>query len=268
MRKTDLQIVHVPAVPAFAPELTPEVVAQKEAALSASALIGRVSNASENDSAIGAMRDLKGLSNSLERQRKALTEPFIEAQRTLKRLVDSHRDELDRECGRLECLCKDFALAEHRRIKDEQEAQERELARIEMERQAALQRIEEDRLAAERAAAQAKTDAERKEAEAARLAAELKANQIEAQAEAMAALESRPVVITRAAGQSNRKQWKITQINDFQLLKARPDLVRKIEWDVVAIKQCLADGQKLPGVTAEEDLRVSVTGSGTKVIDV
>lgn len=266
--KLEIAIVNAPALPVFKPELNAAAIEEKEHALSIAALIGKVTNKAQNDAAVDAMRRLKNLSNAIERQRKEVTEPFIEAQRALKRMVDAHREELDRENGRLECLVKDFTIAEQRRIREEQEAQERELRRIEAEKQAELKRIadEQARLARE---AQAATDAAAKqaaEAEQARLAAE--AARVTELADHRAALESRPVEITKASGQVIRKQWVIQQINDLQLMRARPDLIRKVEWDMVAIKEILNSGQKLPGVCAVEDLRIGTRGGSMKAIDV
>ena len=136
-----IALANVPAVPAFQPDLSPTAIAEKENALASSALIGKVANQQQNDTAINAMKQLKFLSNSIERERKRLTDPFIEAQRAIKRAADTHIDELDREAGRIEMLVKDFALAEQRRIREEQEAQRRELERIERERQAEIMRI-------------------------------------------------------------------------------------------------------------------------------
>lgn len=277
--------------PKFA--LTPEAVQQKESALSLSALIGKVSNAAENDAAVKAMKALKGLSLTFERQRKALKEPLLEAGRQLDRAVNTERDDLERELGRLECLCKDFALEEQRRVREEQEAQQRELERIEREKQAELERIareqaEKERAAREAAEAAAKAAAEatnKKQREAAEKAAaeakrqaeeaaksaaqaESEKQRIQDEADRQARAEAKPIAVTRAAGQSNRKQWVIKQINDLQLMRARPDLIRKVEWDMVAIKELLNSGIKLPGVVAEEDLRVSVRGNSQPVIEV
>lgn len=242
--------------------------AQKEAVLADVALIGRVTNQRENDAATDAMKRLKALSSQFERERKAITEPLLEAQRELKRVVDVERDELDRECGRIECLVKDFALAEQRRIREEQEAQRRELERIEREKQAELKRIAEEQEKLEREAKAARDAAE---SEAIRLEAEkriaelaAKSQQVQEAADLAARIESKPVEITRSFGQQTRKVWVIKQINDFQLMKARPDLVRKIEWDIVAIKEILNSGQSLPGVVAEEDLRVGVRGKASQ----
>ena len=289
----DVLIVGTPAVPVFEPTLSADAIAAKEDALATSALIGKVTNRAENDAANNARKSLREVSGALDRQRKKMTDPFVEAQRLLIRTVEPHIDELKQEDARLELLVKDFTLAEQRRIREEQEAQQRELDRIERERQSELRRIQleqerveraarEAREAAERAAreatnkaqreaaakAQQEAEAKRKEAEASAALAAQQTQIVNERADLDARIESKPVEITRAHGQTNRKVWKITQINDFQLVRARPDLVRKIEWDMLAIKQLLADGVKLPGVTAEEDLSIGVRGKATKTIDV
>jgi hypothetical protein len=308
----EVLIVGTPALPVFEPSLSVEALAAKDGALATSALIGKVTNRAENDAANNARKALREVSGALDRQRKKMTDPFVEAQRLLIRTVEPHIDELKQEDARLEMLVKDFTLAEQRRIREEQEAQRRELERIEAERQAELLRIAREqaakeaelkrqqeeaerkerelREAAERAAREATTKKQREVAEAARIEAAKAAEaariererqqaelQAKAAAEAAAAcqraaeasrIESKPVEITRSVGQVVKKVWKITQINDFQLLKARPDLVRKIEWDMVQIKQLLADGVKLPGVTAEEDISVGARGRAQRTIDV
>lgn len=224
--------------------LTPEALAQKEAALIASAPIGRVSNKAENDAAAAALKGIKGLSGSFERQRKDITEPFLQAQREIMRLVTTERDDLEKEAARLEGLMVDFAKEELRIKREAEELQRKEVSSIEAARQEVLEK------------ATARGDSP---------------DQIDAMMRHMddlARIESAPIPTTRAYGQSNRKVWKITQINDFQLMKARPDLVRKIEWDMVGIKAELDRGQKLPGVTAEEDLKVVVRGGAPKAIEV
>ena len=137
-------IVSVPQLPVFQPALAPAALAQIESALSACALIGKVTNRAENDIAVTAMKSLKTLSLGLERERKALKEPYIEAGRAIDRVVAKAREELDHRNGEIECLVKDFVLLEQQRIREEQEAQERELARIEAEKQAALDALELD----------------------------------------------------------------------------------------------------------------------------
>lgn len=258
--------------------IAPIALQMRDEALSASALIGKVENAEQNNKCSAARRTIKGLLSLFESQRKKLKEPILEAGRQLDRIVATESEELKREDGRLENLEKDFIRAELRRQAEEQELQRRELARIEAEKQAELTRIAQEQAEAERKAREAAEAAARLAAEAtnkkqreavelARLeakkmveAAAEKARQqaqlANERAEAAAYVEAKPVEISKARGQSVRKEWIIEQINDFQLMKARPDLVRKIEWDTVALKQALAAGEKLPGVRAREDIAI------------
>lgn len=294
-------------------KIIPEVLQARDEALAESALIGKVENSHQNEQSAAARKKIKSLLSLFETQRKKLKEPILEAGRQLDRLVDTEREELKREDGRLENLEKDFIRAELRRKAEEEELQRRELERIERQRQEELMRIAREQAEAERKAREAAEAEQRKAREAAeaaaRLAAEAKnkkqreaaeAARIEAQKQAEAArieaeriakeneekarqqaqianeraqqaayVESRPVEISRARGQSVKKVWVIDQINDFQLMKARPDLVRKIEWDLVGLKQALADGEKLPGVTAHEDIGIGARGGKSpNLIDV
>lgn len=189
--------------------IAPSALAQKEIALSASALIGRVTNGPENAQAVASMRALKGLSSAFERERKVLKEPLLEAGRMLDKLVAAQRDELQRELGRLEVLVRDFALEEQRRVREESES-----------------------------------------------------------AQAAGVMDAPIPTPTRAPGQALRRNMAIKQIDSLQLMRARPDLVRRVEFDMLAIKEILNRGEKLPGVVAEEDFTVSVRGDRPKMIDV
>lgn len=232
-------IAALPPLPLIENTVTVEAIAEKENALAASALIGKVENREQNDAATEARKRIKGLAGDFDRERKRITDPLVEMQRIFIRTVEPHIDELKREDGRLELLQKDFALAEQRRVREEQAAQQRELERIEAERKAALATATPEQAVI-----------------------------INENADLKSRIEAKPVEVTRSRGQTNRKVWKITQINDFQLMKVRPDLIRKIEWDVVGIKQILDAGQTLPGVTAEEDLKISTRGNAKPLIDV
>lgn len=262
--------------------IKPEVLQMRDEALSASALIGKVETAAQNEQSVGARKRIKSILSLFETGRKKLKEPILEAGRQLDRVVQTEREELEREDGRLENLEKDFIRAELRRKSEEEELQRKELARIEAEKQAELQRIADEQAAAQRKAQEAAAEAQRLAAEAtnkkereaayaagieaqriASAAAETARQQTQLATEHAAAasfVESKPVEISRARGQSVKKVWVIDQINDFQLMKARPDLVRKIEWDMVGIKQALADGVNLPGITAHEDIGVGNRG--------
>lgn len=266
---------------------------QCEVAISAESLLGSVKNEDTNNRAQRARVTLKALKGQLERERKRLKEPLLELGRKLDRAVALIQDRLDHEDGRLEQLQKTFLLEEQRRVREEERKQREEQERIERERRAEIQRIENERLeserkareareAADRAEREAKNKKQREEAERLRLEAEAKSAEAARQtkvAEQQTALvnenadlnlraESAPISVTRAAGQVNKRVWKIKSINDFQLVKARPDLVRKFEWDKLAITEALNAGQKLPGVEAEEDFSIGARGRGSVTVNV
>lgn len=283
---TDLQLIAAPPLPVEKFTVNAEAIQMRDRALEQAALIGKVENAEQNNQCVNAKKALKSIVSLFESQRKKLKEPYLEAGRQIDRITTSESLEAEKELGRLECLEKDFIRKEQRRVVEEQEIQRRELARIEAEKQAELKRIADEqarvereareaREAADRLAAEATNKKQRAAAEAARVESERLAREAESKAREAAAqtqivteaasnaayVESRPVDITRARGQAIRKVWVIDQINDFQLMKARPDLVRKIEWDLTGLKQALADGQKLPGVIAHEDIHVDTRGA-------
>ena len=131
-------------------------LAEKESALTKAALIGIVRTPEENAAAVDAQKEIKRVALAFERERKKLKEPLIEAGRRLDRVVQTEIVELDKELGRLSNLTTEFQLAEQRRIREEQEAQARELARIEAEKQAELKRIADEQARVEREAREAR----------------------------------------------------------------------------------------------------------------
>ena len=280
----------VPQVALPAVTVSQVAIESKDRVLGASALIASVKTADDNRKCFEARRAIEGLSRELEKERKKVTDPINDWLRQFKATVDTQRQELEQESGRLAQLEKDFNLAEQRRVFEEQEAQRRELERIERERQAELQRIRDEKIAAEFKAKMAAKEAERlameatnkkqrEAAEKARLEAEAQAaeaasvalaqtQRVEEVAAQQAYIEAAPVEQVRAKGQTVREVWVIDQINDFQLLKARPDLVRSIEWDKLGINAALESGQTLPGVKAHKDTRMGGRGKIQPVINV
>ena len=87
---------------------------------------------------------------------------------------------------------------------------------------------------------------------------EQRASQIEEKASDAAFVASKPVEITRVQGQVTRNDWEITKINEWAVIKARPDLVRKIEFDTRQIKDELKRGVKIPGIEAREIYKADV----------
>lgn len=266
-------------------------LAEKESALSLAALIGQVRTPDENLRAVSAQYEIKRVAQAFERQRKTLKEPIIEAGRKLDRAVNTEIAELDKELGRLSELTSEFQLAEQRRIREEQEAQARELARIEAEKQAELKRIADEQAKAEREAREAREAAERAareanskpereaaakamaEANALKLEAEKtaalaaqKSQRIEETAAALTQVEAKPVVASRVVGQVVKTEWDVQVTNPFDLARFHPDCV-KIEPLLGAIKVALNEGRTLKGVTATKRVVTDVR-AGKGFIDV
>lgn len=146
-----------------------------EAALTASALIGKVTDRDSKIIAVRAQQQLKGVIAKLEKVRVQYKEPILLAGRQ----VDGHIAEktlpLDKEFGRVSNAVKEFDDAERRRVLEEERLQREELTRIEREKQAELDRIAREQREREEVARRAQEEADRKVRESAEAAAKLAA---------------------------------------------------------------------------------------------
>ncbi len=276
----DIILAESPKIALF--QIAPVALQQRDRALEIASLIGKVQNAEENTKAVQAHIELKRISAAFEKQRKQLKEPLLDAGRQLDRVVATELAEVEKEMGRIGNLTATFQMAEQRRVREEQELQARELARIEAEKQAELARIAREqeeasrkareaqeaaaRLAAEatnkkqREAAALAAEAARKQAEAAAAAkaqAQAETQRIQEAAQAAANAESKPITATRAYGQQVKTDWEITVINPYDLARFHPDCV-KIEPLLIPIKQKLNEGLTVKGVRAEKVTRANV----------
>jgi hypothetical protein len=269
--------------------IPPAALEVRDKALEASALIGQVENADQNEAAVRVAITLKSISQDFERQRKRLKEPILEAGRQLDRVVACALGDVDKELSRISNLTSEFQLLEQRRVRDEQELQRRELERIEAQKQAELQRIAREQAEAEakalhaadeaeRQAAKARTVKQRAEAEKARQEAERQATEARSkaaaafqsvtdQAQAATVAESRPITTTRIAGQINKSDWEIEVVNPWELAKFHPDCVT-ITPLMAPIKAALNEGRTVKGITARKVLKSTVRGTPGSVIDV
>jgi hypothetical protein len=276
-----------PTLPVF--QITPSALQTRDEALGNSALIAKVENADQNKMAVEAHIFLKRVATSFEKARKQLKEPLIEAGRKLDRTVAKELADVEKEIGRMEQLTGAFQLQEQRRIREEQEAQARELARIEAEKQAEIQRIAREQAEAERKAreaaeaaarqAAAATNAkQRAAAEAARIESEriakesadksAAAMQLANERAASATLaEAKPIVAQRTAGQVVKTDWEITVVNPYELAKFHPDCV-KIEALLTPIKQALNAGIAVKGIKAEKITKSGVRAGTSPLIEV
>lgn len=253
---------------------TERASAAKESALEVAGLIGRVSTPDENASAVAAQQELKTVLKLIEDTRQKCKEPVLDLGRAIdgaaKRFVESLNNELLRlgklvgDYQTLEEAKRKAAEAARRleedRIQREKEAEER---RVREEAEARQRKLDEEAAAARRAEQQAKTEQERAEAAARQHEIDRQKALAEAQShQQMEAIQERTnqaaqmlpkVEAVRAEGQSVEEVWVIDQIREFELMKARPDLVRKVEFDLNSVKALLKAGVKLPGVTAHKE---------------
>lgn len=288
----DTQIIVAPGIQPAPITIAPEAIALKEAALEGSALIGKVTNAEQNEAASKAQAKLKSVFRLFENSRVKMKEPALEYGRAVDRAVAPHKDELDREDGRIAELVSEFKLTERRRIAEEERLQAAELARIEAEKQAELKRIADEQARVEREAreaaeaaaklaAEATNKKQRKAAEAARLESERLAKlaegrkvfsdnavaQVESKAGEAAYLASRPIIATKARGQSEREDWEVQIVNPYDLAKFHPDCVT-ITPLIGKIKGVLNEGREVRGVKAKKILVTNQRAEKSALIEV
>lgn len=219
---------------------TPDAVALRDDALAASALIGRVGDAVEQAAAVDAQRAIKTALKLLEDTRKACKEPVIEFGRVIDETAKKFRAGLESEEIRIATLVGNFQTAVLAKARAAEAARQAELNALEKKRQEEL--------------AKANTHEER--------------DAINTRADEEAKAAKPAVVQVQAKGQIVREQWAIKRIDSFVLAKARPDLVRKIEFDMTAIKALLNAGEKLPGVEAEREVTSTVRAERAMVLNV
>lgn len=253
-------------------------------AVQACDLIVAVSDADSNALAVSAQRQVHDLISEVEKARKAAKQPVLELGRAIDGACEAFVSPLKKAELKVATLIGDFQQEQLEKQRAEQRRIAEEQARIERERIAEEARIQAEQEAAARAARE-KLEAELRAAKDAKAAEEAKERAARAEAEAAAKAEAdrkraeeqaafaaeciRPPVVeaVRAEGQAVRTDWEIVSLNEWVLAKARPDLVRRIEFDTLGIKEELKRGVKLPGVTAREVVK-SVTRSGRKEIEV
>lgn len=259
---------------------TPDALAMKDSALEVSALVGRVSNADENNAATDALAEINRLLKLAEATRKECKAPVLAFGQRIDDSFKAFSMDLERDKHRLGKLQGDYAALElakqraaeaARRLEEEklQREREQEERRIREEAEAKQRKLHEEEDAARRQAAAARNAKEREEALARQ--AELDRQKALAEAKTHKELEAVQERTNQAAaalpgvtkaekaeGQSVFEEWVIEQIDSFVLMRARPDLVRKVEFDTLAVKAALTASGKLPGVTARKEVKSRV----------
>lgn len=213
----------------------------KQAALASSALVGRVSNAAENEIAVKAQAALHALVTSIEKARKAEKEPILIFGDRLDQSVKTFSEDLKSELLRVSTLIGDFAALEQAKARSADAA-----------RNEALNKIERERLAeASQATSHDALDAVNEHFN--RRAAE--------------AVDRHAYAPARADGQKISADWDITVTDVWTLARCHPGCV-KIEPRLSEIKDLLKQGIKVSGITAVLITKAGVSTRQSKPIEV
>lgn len=253
--------------------------AMKESALAVGALVGRVTNAEENQIAVNAQGEISRMIAVAEKARVAAKEPILNFGRLIDTQAKKFVEDLKAELLRIAQLTADFQQLEQARVRAAEQARLAEQRKLEDERrmaeQAALreaqiskQRLDDEAKAIALAASKAKTEEAKKAAEAQRL--EVERQQALAVAKSHEELDrinhrhaelvaELPVAqAQRAVGQRVREDWEIT-VTDIWLLARAHQACVKIEPRLSEIKTLLNAGVKVAGVLAKPVFKAGVT---------
>lgn len=253
--------------------------AMKESALAVGALVGRVSNAEENQIAVNAQGEISRMIAVAEKARVAAKEPILNFGRLIDAQAKQFVEDLKAELLRIAQLTADFQQLEQARVRAAEQARLAEQRKLEDERrmaeQAALreaaiakQKLDDEAKAVALAASKAKTEEAKKAAEAQRL--EVERQQALAVAKSHEELDrinhrhaeqvaELPVAqVQRAVGQRVREDWEITVTDIWLLAKAHPTCV-DIKERLSEIKTLLNAGVKVAGVLAKRSIKAGVT---------
>lgn len=272
--------------------MTEAAIALKNHALEVAALIGKVNNATTQEAAVQAQREIAEILTQAEKARKAAKEPALAFGRHIDESARAFVQELKDEQLRLAKLVGDFQqleqakaraaeqarLAEERQIQEERRQAELAALRVaEVERQKLAEAERE--LAIKAAAAKSKLEQEalarhQIELEQQRALSEAKTHEEldrinEAANNAQAALAERPKYEpARAAGQRVVDNWDVAVTDIHLLYRAHPSCVSLVPL-IGEIKSLLKAGVTPKGVRATPIVKSTTTrGKNAVAIDV
>ena len=119
-------------------EFTAGAMVLKTAALESSALIGRVTNAVEQQNAVDAQTKLQGILTLAEKSRKACKAPVLDYGKRIDAAAEKFCDELKTEMSRISGLVGSFQQLELARARAAEQARNAELSRLEREKAEAI----------------------------------------------------------------------------------------------------------------------------------
>ena len=179
----------------------PDAHTLRESALAAGALIARVDSAESNAAADAAMKGLKSLMSDVEKTRKKVKEPYLEACRLIDGAAEKFIADVADEFRRLQRATADWQTAQLERVKEQERRRQEEMRRIDVNAQG----ISED-------------ERQRREQEA---------------------MMIQPVAPTTVKGQTVREEWGWEVTDIYALVRAHPACV-KIEPRAAEIKALLS----------------------------
>lgn len=213
-------------------EPEPEALEQRDNLLAFSRSVTQIKTADDNAKAASYGQSIRKHLNEVEKTRKDITTPYLEAQRIIKRVADEYILPLTKELRRLESLSVGYVAEQERIAEAERKARAEEIARLQ---------------AAEAAQRQAAIEAQKKGDLSASLVAELSAD---------AALVTGQQIIStpeperkKAAGQAFSQKvlgWECT--DPIALWNARPDLCEAPTPKASAIRASCAPERPIPGL--------------------
>ena len=242
---------------------TEQAVALREAALEKAALVGKVSNADEQQAAVDAQVEIARVLKLVETARKTTKAPVLDfgaqIDRAAREFVEA---DLKPEANRLAQLIGDFQAVEAARVRAAEAAKRLEEERIAREAREAEQQALRLKAEADARIAAAKNEAERIELQ--RLAAIQEAqthadlDRIEAERAAQVkALDQEAIAPAKAAGQAVRSDWEVEVYDVHALYRSHPNCV-KLEPLVGEIKSLLNAGVDVKGVRGKRVLKSEV----------
>jgi hypothetical protein len=209
---------------------TQNAIALKESALATSALIGKVTNSTENEQAVIAQTELKTVIKLVEDARVKFKQPVLDYCRDIDSKAKAFSADLSKELSRVSTIIGNFQQLELAKARAAEAARIKDLEEIERRKQEAL--------------AQANSHEE------------LEAIHERANQEAAAVV---PVQVVKAKGQTVTTDWEVTVTNGVALANAYPECV-KIEPKLREIKALLNAGLvgKIPGIIAKPIVKADV----------
>jgi hypothetical protein len=216
-------------------------LALKQEALAVGALIGRVSNATEQADAVNAQTKIRELIVLVEKDRKEVKAPVIELGKKIDACAAKATEDLVKDATRLGSMVSDYAALELQKQRAAEAARQAEASKLERERMAAL--------------AQVKSHDE--------------ADAVQEFFNAKAQEQAAPVQeFERVANQVVKTDWKITVLNPYDLARFHPACV-DIKPRLMEIKSLLNSGVTVKGILAEMVTTSTVRlGAAKAAIDV